>query len=138
MLSWKRIAWVNETDSSFTHGWCFWGDGAHTLDNNLLSASVPSHWLWEGLSLSQKRHIARTEYSFQCTCSRTTVFCNIDASGFAYRLTKCLDIPSPDALVTVVKATQAVTQAVLHTRPHVPVVPRDDARSDQGCRYHAE
>lgn len=32
----------------------FGGDGAHTLDNNVLSASVPALWLRDGLSLSKK------------------------------------------------------------------------------------
>lgn len=69
------------------------GRRAHTLDNNLLSASVPPVWLWEGLSLSKKRHIARTEYSFQCTCSRTPVSCI--SMPVTYRPTKYSEIPSP-------------------------------------------
>lgn len=46
------------------------------------------------VSLS-KNATSRTEYSFQRTCSRTSAFCNIDSSGFAYRLVKCLEIASP-------------------------------------------
>lgn len=63
MLSWKRIAWVNETDSSFTHGWCFEGAGRTRWTTTCFL--LPFRLFGFGSvfrSQKNKRHIARTEY----------------------------------------------------------------------------
>lgn len=111
MLSGKRIAWGNETDLSRMVG-VFWGQGAHAMLHNkgLLSASVPSLWLPEAVLHSLKNcHITRTEYSFQCTCSRMPVFCTVGPSDFAFQKTRYSKISFLDASVMVKTITQAVS-----------------------------
>lgn len=79
------------------HAWLVFLEGtAHMLDDGLLFAPVPSLWLREVFALAhiQKRHITRTEYLSQCTCSTIPVFCTLGVCHSAFHQTRYLEIPS--------------------------------------------
>lgn len=97
------------TKRIITHGWCFWGAGrTRTRCTIKLAFCFRSVSLASGGSIShslKKRHITRTEYSFQCTCSRVPPFCTLGAGESVYQQAERLEKPTPstclNASVTV-------------------------------------